>query len=402
MSTDSDDFEIIQKGRACRHRTRRGAPGPLPQLRPRQQAWLISWASSHQASRSRESLYKAQANIDLEEADALVDQLLHTGWISLRETLQRGVWLWQSLQWLDLPTLQSHLNLPTAQALASELTDWQASVRAWLQALTTDHPLRTAVLEALADLESSRAPLRRKRERVGLLRSACVWFDEGRTGHRRDFALMARHDTKSITDTEWEWLDRYLGLSDLGIQSFVPMLWIAGPLLLKWGDQSLNLSLLSHQAIPIHQLLTTSSMHHDGPLTYWLIENRVSFERQVQRHRDKVLVWMPGRPTQAWLKAIDHLLDQAPGNGLISADIDPSGLEIVMTASQPWTHRQLNWQMQDMTEDLLRGAARWPLSAHDQQLLDGLLGNNNIPVEIRALAHSMRDTGSKAEQEGWL
>jgi len=402
MNAASDDFEILHKGRACRYRARRGAPSQLPQLRSRQQAWLISWASSHQTSRSRESLYKTQADIDLEEADALVDELLNTGWISLREKLQRGVWLWQSLQWRDLPALQRHLNLPTAQALASELTAWQASVKAWLETLATDHPLRIAVLEALADLESIRAPLRRKQERVELLRYACVWFDEGRMGHRRDFALLARQDTKSITDTEWEWLDRYLGLNDLGIHSFAPMLWIAGPLRLQWGHQSLDLSLLSHQAIPIHQLLATSSIHHDSPLTYWLIENRVSFERQAQRNRDKVLIWMPGRPTSAWLKAIDHLLEQAPGKGLISADIDPSGLGIVMTASQPWTRRQLNWQMQDMTDDHLRGAAHWPLSAHDQHLLDGLLGKIDIPVEIRALAKIMRDTGCKAEQEGWL
>jgi hypothetical protein len=273
---------------------------------------------------------------------------------------------------------------------------------AWLRTLPEHHPLRIGMLDALADLSSPRVPYRRKQERGALLRAACAWFDESQSGHRRDFALWARNDTKSITDTEWDWLDQHLGLADLQIQTFTPMLWLAGPLHLQWGHRSLDLGLMDHQAIPVHQLLTTSAIRCDPPPTYWLIENRTSFERQARLHRDKVLIWMPGRPTHAWLSAMAHLLDQAPGPGLISADLDPSGLAIVMAASQPWSRRQLPWQMQDMSVPLLESARHWPLGPHDHLLLDTLLASVDTPPDVQVLAQAMRDSGRKAEQEGWL
>lgn len=402
MTSGAEPFELIAKGRTTRHRARRDAPTHLPALRPRQRAWLLAWARAHQLTRTRDALYKSQANLDLEEADALVEQLLHTGWVSLRETLQRGVWLWQALQWRDLPALQRQLGLPTAQAQASEQADWQDALDAWLQALPEDHPLRPGLLDALADLGSSRSPWRRKQERSALLRAACAWFDEGRSGHRRDFALWARNDTKSITDTEWDWLDQHLGLAELHIQTFTPMLWLSGPLRLQWGPQALDLGLLDHLALPVHQLRTTSAIQREAPPTYWLIENRTSFERQARLHRDKVLIWMPGRPTHAWLSAMDHLLDQAPGPALISADLDPSGLAIVMAACQPWSRRQLPWQMQDMSVTQLQAARHWPLGPHDHLLLDTLLSAPDTPADVQALAQAMRDSGRKAEQEGWL
>ena len=402
MSGSAEAFEVIAKGRTTRHRARRDAPSHLPELRPRQRIWLLAWARPHQLTRTRDALYKAQADIALEEADALVDLLLRTGWVSLRETLQRGVWLWQSLQWRDLPALQQQLGLPTAQALANDQADWQGAMDAWLLALPEHHPLRVGLLEALADLSTGRTPYRRKQERGALLRSACAWFDEGRTGHRRDFALWARNDTKSITDTEWDWLDQHLGLADLQIQTFTPMLWLAGPLHLQWGHRALDLGLLDHQAIPIHQLLSTSAIQCDRQPTYWLIENRTSFERQARLHHDKVLIWMPGRPTHAWLNAMGHLLDQAPGPALISADLDPSGLVIVMAACQPWSRRQLPWQMQDMSIPQLQAARHWPLGSHDHLLLDTLLTALDTPADVQVLAQAMRDSGRKAEQEGWL
>ncbi len=91
------------------------------------------------------------------------------------------------------------------------------------------------------------------------------------------------------------------------------MLWLSGPLRLQWGPQALDLGLLDHQALPVHQLRTTSAIQREAPPTYWLIENRTSFERQARLHRDKVLIWMLGRPTHAGSSAMDHLLDQAPG-----------------------------------------------------------------------------------------
>lgn len=402
MSTGADDLEVIVKSRSTRHRARRAAPTHLPELRPRQRAWLLAWARTHQTTRTRDALYKSQPDLVLEEADALIDQLLHTGWVSLRETLLRGVWFWQSLQWRDLPALQQQLGLPTAQGQASEQSDWQDDMEAWLQALPEHHALRPGVLDALADLSTSRVPLRRKQERGVLLRSACAWFDENQSGHRRDFALWARDDTKSITETEWEWLDHHLGLAELGIQTFTPMLWVSGPLRLQWGPQTLDLGLLDHQAIPIHQLLTTTAILSEAPPVYWLIENRTSFERQARLNRNQVVIWMPGRPTLTWLKAIHHLLDLAPGQGLISADLDPSGLAIVMAACQPWRQRQLPWQMHEMSVSRLQAARQWPLGPHDLQLIQQLLTSADTPADIRVLAQAMLVTGRKAEQEGWI
>ena len=80
----------------------------------------------------------------------------------------------------------------------------------------------------------------------------------------------------------------------------------------------------------------------------------------------------------------------------------PSGLAIVMAACQPWSRRQLPWQMQDMSVSQLQVARHWPLGPHDHLLLETLLAAADMPADVKALAQAMRDSGRKAEQEGWL
>lgn len=51
----------------------------------------------------------------------------------------------------------------------------------------------------------------------------------------------------------------------------------------------------------------------DAPTHYWLIENRASFERQAdQAPAGCCLIWTAGRPSHAWLRAIQALLPHAP------------------------------------------------------------------------------------------
>jgi hypothetical protein len=136
-----------------------------------------------------------------------------------------------------------------------------------------------------------------------------------------------------------------------------------------------------------------------------LIENRASFERQaMQRDVDTALIWLPGRPPSSWLHAVGALLDHAPAPALVSADPDPAGVEIALTAGALWQARSLPWQPHEMGADTLAAAPRTrPLNGHhDRPVLARLKARTDLPPELTALCNYMSTHGVKAEQEGWL
>lgn len=140
-----------------------------------------------------------------------------------------------------------------------------------------------------------------------------------------------------------------------------------------------------------------------APQRYWLIENRASFERQAQHLPEGVcLIWLPGRPSQAWQQALAWLLAQAPAPADISCDPDPAGVDIALTAGALWNAAQQPWRCTHMAaEHWAQGTTR-PLNAHDERLLAQLLGRTDLPADLAALCVHMQAQGDKAEQEGWL
>lgn len=130
------------------------------------------------------------------------------------------------------------------------------------------------------------------------------WHDAASEGSRRDFALKALGTTKAIGPADWRWLESSFDLERLRINPFAPMLWLAGEVTLHWGERRVDAGALHCIGLPLGDLrkverVTTS---HGPARHYWLIENRASFERQAQqREQGTVLVWLPGRPSSAWL-----------------------------------------------------------------------------------------------------
>ena len=98
------------------------------------------------------------------------------------------------------------------------------------------------------------------------------------------------------------------------------------------------------------------------------------------------------------------LLDVAPAPAWISADPDPAGVEIAMTAGALWSARGLAWEPHRMGADVLREARHTrPLDTdHDPAVLARLAARTDLPDGLRELCAHMAAEGVKGEQEGWL
>lgn len=153
--------------------------------------------------------------------------------------------------------------------------------RGWRRAAASRRPIPTCSAK-------SRRPWRnwRKTLRCGTRHWPRAWpwcrrsprNDSGAQGLRRDFALKARDSTKSIGAADWRWLESSFDLERLRIT-----------------------------------------------------------ERQAQElPAGELLLWLPGRPSTAWMEAIAHLLRLAPAPSRISADADPAGVYIACTVGALW------------------------------------------------------------------
>ncbi|WP_343650952.1 DUF2399 domain-containing protein [Herbaspirillum sp.] len=255
-----------------------------------------------------------------------------------------------------------------------------------LKALEEDKSLRADVLEA----------------RLGLLRALAAWHDSGQQGLRRNFALQARDLTKSLSASEWRWLEALFDLERLNIASFAQVGWLSGDLVFSWQGRRLELAPLHCVGLPLDDLLVADAL--TAPRQWWLIENRTSFELQArQRPAGVALLWMPGRPSPAWLATVSHLLQLAPAPAWISADADPAGVDIACTVGSRWEQAGLTWEPYQMGLAQWQSTTqRWPLNAHDRRLLGVLLARPSLPASLRALCEAMQTEGRKAEQEAWL
>lgn len=403
----------MPRGRKGRDLQSASEPPPeLPLLDADERAALLRWARGEAATRSREVLLKeaASAGLSIEKAERLCQRLLNEGWISQREELSGGNWLWKSITWRDLRQLQSLLGIAHAGQRQEEREALLAHSRHWLQARTQveavvalDPDLLDELSTALAALEAEKT-LRRDllAERLGLLEAIASWHDSGQQGLRRNFALHARDLTKALSASEWRWLESMFDLERLGIANFAQVGWLAGDLLLSWQAHRVELAPLHCLGLPLEDLRRCERI--TSPQRWWLIENRASFEHQArQRPAGVALLWMPGRPSLGWLDMVSHLLRLAPAPAWISADADPAGVDIACTAGARWERAGLRWEPYQMgLVQWENTTQRWPLNAHDERLLAALLARQSLPDSLRCLCEAMQAEGRKAEQEAWL
>jgi len=386
-------------------------PEALGLLTVERRELLKLWVRKDNEIRSREALLKEAGRHRIEMAEVLCDWLLREGWISRKERLVGGNWQWDALTWRDLATLKHILGISSRSKRDEERLRLVGDLRGWLANLSEDELARDQA-SFLRDLRTAVASLEQDgAQRVEILeaRSRWVkalydWCQDEMQGTRRDFALHAGGHTKSIGVADWKWLEEGFDLDRLGVSHFTPVMWLAGQGILQRGERSVDLGATSFQAFSLDDLSQFTGIL-EPPSDWWLIENRTSFERQAKERPETstLLVWMPGRPSMAWLSALEHLVKMAPSPLRVSADADPAGVDMACTMGRLWAHLGLTWTPYRMgVPELSASPQQWSLNAHDKALLARLLATPDVPQSLRELCETMVRDGRKAEQEGWL
>lgn len=370
----------------------------LPLLTGRQKSALLAWAKDDAASKNWKTLaVQAGGTGEIEMVHDLLVLLEREGWLRRKTKFVRGSHEVRGIEWVDLAGIKSALGLSSRD----ERRQLRAAALAKLAAWAADHPDLAPAADAVqtnAILDASQVE-----ERLRLLQALAAWRDEQRSGTRRDFELQARGATKSLVDVEWTWLQKTLDLSALGVAGFTPMVSLAGELVLFWGEHTCDLHPLHFASFTADNLRAASFAA--PPRRYWLIENRASFERQAAlKPEGTVLIWLPGRPPRSWQAAVNSIVERAPAPAWISADPDPAGIEIALTAGSIWSARGLSWEPWKMgAEELAAARQKVALSSgYDQRTLDRVDGLAELHPSLRSLSAALRLSGMKAEQEGWL
>jgi hypothetical protein len=401
------NWQDVHSRRGVRQRTAAHEPPHVLSLLSKEDKDLLAtWVRKDHASRSRDALLREVGIANIDRAEALSDWLLREGWITRKEKLQGGSWHWEGLTWRDLDRLKALIGVGSRTQRDEARSQRFEQAQSWLQSLPQDidRELHNSVAQTVDQLAGENA-LRVDvvSTRLDLLVSLVEWCFEEMNGTRRDFALFAGEHTKSISASDWKWLERHFDLESLGVSHFLPVIWLAGDIQLKWEDRVLDLAPLRCLAIPVEDILSVSAIRQ-APDHWWLIENRASFERQSgQRPNRSLMAWLPGRPSQDWLKAIGQLLQLAQAPLKVSADADPAGIDIALTVGELWeSHGQL-WEPYRMgIEEWQAVSQKWPLNDHDAALLHRLLVDSRLPRQMVELGKAMLTEGRKAEQEGWL
>lgn len=319
----------------------------------------------------------------------LLAALLAAGWIELDERRDpRGQWVPMHLRWLQHERLAVSLGLPDKKALRAQAEQLH------------DHGFEDARLPALADSLKGRPPVLLLK-RMQLLQALDHWLREGRQGTRRQFAQIARGGTKSVSNSEWQWLDETLGLATLGIDAHTPGLWLRAPLHLRTHRGGLDLAVVS-DAIALTPATIAAVTVIDGRIGSWrVVENRTSFEQASIAHGDSDgVLWLPGFAPPWWRQAVQRLLTLAPAPLLIACDPDPAGVRIAWSVAELWQAAGQPWRPWCMdAEDLLALPAHLPLGDYDHAELTRLRELPLPPALVR-LIETMVQQGFKGEQEG--
>ncbi|EJM96389.1 DUF2399 domain-containing protein [Herbaspirillum sp. YR522] len=385
-----------------------GVPDQLPLLDAEQHALLARWARGEARTRSRTTLLKqAQgAGVSIERAEQLCDRLLNEGWISRRVKLPASSRMWDAITWRDLPRLQRLLGIASAGERGQARQQRIAGALAWLDgwcATSVDPDLLDELSTGRASLEQDRLLRPESLDiRLALIKGIATWHDHGQQGLRRNFALHALGSTKALRAADWRWLESIFDLERLGIARFAEVAWLAGDIALSWQRRTIEAAPLHCLGLPLEDVQRVDAMR--APQRWWLIENRASFEQQARQVPPGVaLLWMPGRPSRAWMATLSHLLAMAPAPAWISADADPAGVDIACAVGARWEQAGLAWEPHLMGLPQWQATSQqWPLNDHDRRLLVTLLARPGLAPSLRALCEAMQREGRKAEQEGWL
>ncbi len=345
---------------------------------------FMELASAPQGRIARDDLYRIFYALQPQALDSVIKRLRETGLIIWDQTSQD-----YSLSGL---AQQLHgLLVPLTKSVSDD--DELASL---LAQVAGAHALGLTDAGHLKHLHAQLS-------RLALLTSLIEWRRAQMNGTRRDFALFAGEHTKSIGASDWKWLERFFDLERLGVTHFLPSIWLAGDVQLLRDEHVVDLAAVRCLAIPIEDVLRVTAIRKNLD-HWWLIENRASFERQSgKRPAGTLMAWLPGRPSQDWIKAIGHLLQLSPAPLMVSADADPAGIDIALTVGAIWRSQGKTWAPYRMGDVEWQAVSqKWPLNDHDVGLLQRLLSDTNLPEQLAELCRAMLIEGRKAEQEGWL
>jgi len=355
-------------------------------------AWrdlLLQWLDGS-AKRRWDTLIERAGNAGFGLAHELLDALLRAGLVESDESREHGQWKIQQVTFIQRAALRAALGLPDAEALRAQLTS---------EIATPPQDARLIPLWAeLADY-----PPARGLERCALLRKIDTWIGDNRFGTRRDFALFARGTTKAVGSAEWQWLETLADFGAFGIERHTPALWLRAPLMMRFGGQSVDLSVIPDM-IGISPATLTLLDSVDGDIGCWrLVENRTSFERAAREHGGvDGVIWLPGFAPSWWKESVRRILQCKPVPAQIACDPDPAGINIALDAGGVWQSCGLAWSPWKMdVRDLKQLDTRLPLSSHDRVILDQLTVRA-LPSVLRDLAIWMKVHGEKGEQEGYL
>lgn len=369
-----------------------GTPQTLDTLPAEWRELLARWVQRGGNSRW-ETLRMDAGTTRVQMADALLDWLLRSGWAAVSEQWKLGAWWPQHVEMLNLPQLRVALGLRDKE---DEAQRWQ-EIRASLQ--TLGNPTISLAVLALDAL-----PVQRALARQDLIFKLYDWQVQQQCGTRRDFALFARGDTKSVSDSDWSWLESTLDLAEFNIERHTPLLLIAAPLRLHLPYGQLDLA-----ACPDFAALTPATIQAatatSGTIARWqLVENRTSFERVAKkREAGTGVIWLPGFPPGWWSEAVGRLLDLAPASAQLACDPDPAGIAIALKTSELWRERKLDWRPWKMAAaDLAALRVRKPLTEGDKLQLAALRQDSIIPALLSELLEWMLEHDEKGEQEGYL
>lgn len=245
----------------------------LPPLEPERRLLLKAWAKADAPTRRWTALLEMAGPTGIEAAHRLADVLHEHGWARLKESHVKGSWRLDALIWTDLAATKAELGLDSRADRKSRRAEILASLSSWVQ----DQPDLAVAAESLG--AGVLLSAERLAERFALLKSLAQWRAEEQQGTHRDFELAARRETKSLTYVEWRWLHEHVDLPAFGVEGFAPLVWLSGPLRLRWVDgRECDLQPLQFAGLTVQDLLEAQVAQE--PLRYWLIENRASFERQ--------------------------------------------------------------------------------------------------------------------------
>lgn len=347
------------------------------------------WVRQGGNRRTWDTLLKKAGGHRVHDAWLLLEELLKAGLVELEEVRKQG--RWQPL-WVDFTEVELLREL-------CGLTNRDTLRR--IRAEQEIEPFHSAILAPLA-ASLAQMPVERAVRRHAILAALDIWISEGRSGTRRDFALVAAGDTKGLSPAEWDWLEEGVsGLEEVGISRHTPAVWLRAPLTLVSVKGKLDL-----RSVPDCIGITPETLKQvtgsDGCVNKWLIvENRTVFERLARGVADNSgVIWVPGFAPTWWKDAVIAVFRLCPAAACISCDPDPAGIQIALDIGRSLTENGFAWAPWHMDVTTLSSLPQKKrLTEDDRQRLEGLL-TSKAPEILRELAEYMLATGEKGEQEG--